>query len=101
MQRIRDWQNDYYDGDTETGEPGNMFAPCPLRDHHQVIREIIDDVGAVPTNPSAVAALEDDEYYRGMVEYGRRIDQLTREKWETEYLGEPASETVGVTRRQP
>jgi MoaA/NifB/PqqE/SkfB family radical SAM enzyme len=86
MSRIREWQQHYYDEGEHDGSPGNMFAPCPLRDHHEVIRDIIADVGAHPTNESAEIALQDDLYRKGMVEYGRRIQELTNDKWRRDFL---------------
>ncbi len=88
MQKIRKWQADYYDQGEPDGKPGNMLMPCPLRDHHQVIRDIIREAGARPTHESAREALEDEEYRRGMIAYGKRLAELTTPMWREEYLGE-------------
>lgn len=86
MKRIREWQSEYYDHGSDAGEPGNMLAPCPLRDHHQAICDIVAETGARPTNESALAALGDQEYHQRMIEYGQEIHERTRNIWEEQFL---------------
>jgi MoaA/NifB/PqqE/SkfB family radical SAM enzyme len=86
MKKIRNWQNDYYDHGGTDGHTGNILAPCPMKDHHAVIRGIIDEVGAEPTDDPAEDALSDQEYYERMVQYGKDVDALTREIWDQDYL---------------
>lgn len=87
MKKIRQWQADYYDTGGPDGDTGNMFAPCPMRDHHADIRVIIDEVGAEPTDDPAEDALSDKEYYEAMVRFGEELEAKTGEKWAKEYLG--------------
>lgn len=85
MKKIRSWQEEYYDHGGRDGGNGNILAPCPMRDHHAVMRGIIEEVGAEPTDDPAEHALEDKGYYDGMVAYGEKIASLTEEYWEREY----------------
>ncbi|TFG59971.1 MAG: radical SAM protein [Spirochaetales bacterium] len=87
FKKIRQWQNDYFDHGTDNSGRGNILTPCPMRDHHKMMRGIIDEVNAQPADENADEALEDREYYNGMVAYGEAIKEATREHWETEYLG--------------
>jgi len=87
MKKIRDWQNGYYDHGNNGNERGNMLAPCPIRDHHGELRAILEETGAKPADESAETALEDREYYEGMVKYGREVEEMTKLIWEKEYLG--------------
>jgi len=57
-----------------------------LRDHHADTRAIIDKMGARPLDKFAAKAMEDPTYYKGMVEYGRVIEEISRDIWEKEYL---------------
>lgn len=98
MAKIREWQEHYYDEGGADGTPGNMLTPCPLRDHHNSIREIIERAGARPTNESAREALGDDLYRKGMVEYGEAMEKLTDATWRREYLNQdrrPEDPTAG------
>ncbi|MGQ9632604.1 MAG: radical SAM protein [bacterium] len=85
FEAIRRWERDY-----SLKQPpdrvGNMIRPCPIRDHHAVMRDLIDRFGARPTDGAAEEALKDADYYRGLVEYGEKIEELTSSVWEEEYL---------------
>ncbi|MCK4542650.1 MAG: radical SAM protein [Spirochaetales bacterium] len=85
MKRIREWQKDYLT-DPETGFCKNMLTPCPIRDHHKSMREIIDETNAQPADKAAEIALNDKSYYVGMCRYGEAIGSITKNKWETEFL---------------
>jgi len=85
MKGIRKWQKAYIN-DSKPGRYGNMLIPCPIRDHHKDMREIIDECKANPVDEPAKHALEDKEYYRGMCLYDERIDAITDKTWEKEFL---------------
>jgi MoaA/NifB/PqqE/SkfB family radical SAM enzyme len=85
MKKIRQWQKDYFI-DCSTGHLGNLLAPCPIRDHHKQMRDIIDETHAHPADESAEIALQDSGYYRGMCQYGDKVNDLTGSFWENEYL---------------
>jgi len=82
---IRKWQYAYGFMKPPT-EVGNQITPCPIRDHHRVMRGIVEHHKAHPIDKSAASALTDNSYYKGLVGYGDRVRELTRETWKKEYL---------------
>jgi MoaA/NifB/PqqE/SkfB family radical SAM enzyme len=82
---VRKWQDEY--GFNTSGKNlNNWIAPCPYRDHHELIRKAVEQYRAKPADENAAEALQDPEYYKGMVEYGARFRKLTDEIWTKEYL---------------
>jgi len=82
---IRKWQYAYGFMKPPT-EVGNQIIPCPIRDHYGVMRGIVEHHKAHPIDESADAALNDKQYYEGMVDYGEQVRELTRDIWEKDYL---------------
>ncbi len=82
---IRSWQADYA-YNREPHEQGNLLRQCPIRDHHKAFYEMVLRNKAQPIDQSAREALEDEEYHRGLIEYGDRIGELTDPIWEKDYL---------------
>jgi len=82
---IRKWQSEYFN-DRPNHLKGNLLVPCPIRDHHEKMRTIIDKVNAVPIDESGAIALEDSAYRKGMAEYGDKIGCLSSHLWEKRYL---------------
>jgi hypothetical protein len=64
-----------------------QIVPCPIRDHHEVARELIVSCGATPINPEAAAALQDTTYHIGMQHYGHEMKVLTDPIWIEGYQG--------------
>jgi hypothetical protein len=87
FQGIRDWQREYGYGQQEPQQEGNWLRPCPIRDHHREFRALVDRYQAEPEDESARQALEDQEYYKGLVAYGVDIGEYSQEVWETDYIG--------------
>jgi len=83
FERIREWQASYLKGN---GHRGNLLAPCIIRDHHDVLRQIIGDTEPDPENEPAREALLDDDYKKGMIEYGKAYHDLSEPTWESQYL---------------
>jgi MoaA/NifB/PqqE/SkfB family radical SAM enzyme len=89
FKELREWQSRYA-GKTGAQPTGNMFAPCPMRDHHEVARDVLIRLGARPMHEDAAHALADPEYARRMIAYGEEVcrqldpiwqrDVVTREK---------------------
>jgi len=85
FKEIRHWQNEY--GYTNPqDETGNWIVPCPIRDHHKSAYEAVIKHDAKPCDIPAAEALSDDQYHRGLEDYGNKVDELTREIWERDYL---------------
>ncbi|MBE9506151.1 MAG: radical SAM protein [Chloroflexi bacterium] len=85
FKRIRKWQDEY--GFAQPAEAvQNWLCPCVIRDHFDVLRDAVLETGAKPINEEAAIALQDPEYRRGMVQYGRDIKRLTDPIWAAEYV---------------
>lgn len=101
--RIREWQRAYgFHGPTR--DTGNWLCPCAIRDHFDVFLRTALACGARPINEEARQALSDPAYEKAMVDYGRRMAELTDPIWEEEYLGNgrkpvQASEIAETTAR--
>jgi len=95
FQHIRRWQDEYGYAQTSAEKVGNWFCPCVIRDHYEVFLKAARETNAKPIDSEAEAALADPEYHRGLIEYGRQVDELTREIWEKEYI-EPERQTQTV-----
>lgn len=85
FERIREWQADYLKGN---GHRGNLLSPCIIRDHHDVLRQIISETEPDPENEPAHDALLDKKYAAGMIEYGKAYQDLTDSTWVNHYLRE-------------
>ena len=80
FEAIRRWQYDY------TSKQGNWLMPCAIRDHHEMCRRLLETYHPEPEDEMAAAALQDEDYHRGLVEYDRRLAELTEDIWRREYL---------------
>ncbi|RJQ43887.1 MAG: radical SAM protein [Anaerolineaceae bacterium] len=85
FEHIRTWQADYLKGN---GHRGNLLSPCIIRDHHDVLRQIIAETEPDPENEPARDALLDKDYMQGMIEYGKSYQELTDSIWQKHYLRE-------------
>lgn len=83
---VRRWQEAYSYRPKNPAKLGNQIRQCPIRDHYRMYRTIIRRNGARPIDSAAAEALEDEEYYRGMIAYDKRLQQLADPVWQKEYL---------------
>jgi MoaA/NifB/PqqE/SkfB family radical SAM enzyme len=82
---IRKWQNDYgYEQPPEKHK--NWIMPCCIRDHHKKFREIVKKCNAKGIDQPSNHALEDEEYYKGLIQYNKEFSDLTEEMWQKHYL---------------
>jgi MoaA/NifB/PqqE/SkfB family radical SAM enzyme len=86
LKAIRDWQMDYALSATCQEDHGNWIMPCPIRDHHDECRKLIDQYGAEPEDEMAAQALEDGNYYEGMLSYDEALHAALDPLWEEHYL---------------
>ena len=87
---VRNWQNSYgYKRPSDKVK--NYIVPCPIRDHYKLAYTAIMKTGAKPMDPNAAEALKDEEYRKGLIEYGKKVDVLTRPIWEKDFI-EPMRE---------
>jgi MoaA/NifB/PqqE/SkfB family radical SAM enzyme len=81
FRRIREWQAGYL---RDGGKVGNLFRPCPMRDHHAFAHRTIREFAASPMDEEAERALADPEYRRRMEEYDAEVGGLLDPFWEKE-----------------
>ena len=60
---LRKWQRTY--------KRGNMLSPCPNRDHHNILKQLITKYEPEPTDENARAALLDPDYSKGPMDYSK------------------------------
>jgi MoaA/NifB/PqqE/SkfB family radical SAM enzyme len=77
---IRKWQAEY-GYEQERGNTKNWLTPCPIRDHHSELYEIIKVNKVYPINEEAKQALKDEKYREGLIKYGKEVEKLTKEMW--------------------
>ncbi len=82
---IRDWQNAYRKRNGN-GKHGNLLAPCFIRDHHDVMRNIVAKDEPDPENEPAQDALLDRDYRDSMIQYGKDYQALSDPIWDEQYL---------------
>jgi MoaA/NifB/PqqE/SkfB family radical SAM enzyme len=85
---VRQWQRDYYHNEP-LDRKGSLIAPCPFRDHHASMRDIIDRSCARPIDDDGHAVLDDTHYGRQLANYGDRYRSISYPVWEASYLGRP------------
>lgn len=86
FESIRQWQNGY--GYAQPPDKvNNYIVPCPIRDHYEEARQIIDRFHLKPMDQPAAEALRDDEYRRRMAAYGKEVKALTEDIWLNEFVG--------------
>jgi MoaA/NifB/PqqE/SkfB family radical SAM enzyme len=88
--KLRNWQWDYSNEHkyTKGGHHGNLTMPCPIRDHYDEFFKILKEHNPEPIDENAQAAMEDPDYYKGMVAYNRDVAKLFEPIWENEYMKE-------------
>jgi len=93
MVRIREWQNEY--GYAQPAEQvHNWLCPCVVRDHFDVLHKAVLETGARPTTEGAAAAIHDPEFYRGMINYDRALEELTAPIWSRDYAEQKMSKAA-------
>ncbi|MEN8692585.1 MAG: radical SAM protein [Desulfobacterales bacterium] len=80
---IRDWQEEYVNGD---GEHGNWLVPCPIRDHNAQFRSWLRKHEPDPVDENAAQALLDPDYACGMDAYDEAYQALSSGVWKRYYL---------------
>jgi len=83
---VRRWQEAYSYRPKSPSKLGNQIRQCAIRDHYRMYRTLIRRYGARPIDPTAAEALQDEDYYRGMLAYDKRFQELADPVWEREYL---------------
>jgi MoaA/NifB/PqqE/SkfB family radical SAM enzyme len=92
MKNGRQWIYDY--GQAKPENPNNWLMPCSIRDHYANFRENILPNHAKGETKEAEESLKDPNYYNTLVEYDKRLEELTEDIWEKEYMKQYNTEQV-------
>ena len=84
MKNGRKWIREY--GQAHPDNPNNWLMPCSIRDHYDNFRRNILPNHAKGETEEAEESLNDNEYYRRLVQYDKELDELTQDIWEEEYM---------------
>jgi hypothetical protein len=84
---IRQWQKDYA-LNKKPDEMGNWLIPCPIKDHYDMMKKLLNKYQPKPIDEAAQKALKDSEYQKSMERYGQEVAKATDPIWEKDYLRE-------------
>jgi MoaA/NifB/PqqE/SkfB family radical SAM enzyme len=65
----------------------NLLRPCKIIDHPEVLREIVDEVGARETCEGARTVLDDPVLRAFLDDYSEKWGAIADRAWETDYKG--------------
>ncbi len=82
---IRKWQDEYAYKQPKDRK-GNLLRPCIIRDHYGIYYRLLKCYRPKPIDEAAMEILSDDEYREKLIAYGEKVEKLTRDIWEREYL---------------
>ncbi len=82
---IRKWQDEYAYKQPKD-KKGNLIRTCAIRDHYRMYYELLKCHNPCPIDEDAREALKDEEYREKLTAYGEKIEELTKDIWEKEYL---------------
>lgn len=87
FEAIRKWQDEYA-YQKKGDETGNWLRPCPIRDHHKIAMEAIEEHRAKPEDEETEKWLHDQKLHQGLVAFDERLAKLMDPYWEKIYLKE-------------
>jgi MoaA/NifB/PqqE/SkfB family radical SAM enzyme len=82
---IRKWEHSYV-LDTPPESMGNAIIPCAIRDHFDMMHELVRQTGAKLSDEQADLATRGREVGQNLLSYGKRIAEVTNDVWQKEYL---------------
>lgn len=77
---LRGWQHAYKD------QQRNGLAPCPNRDHHDELEQLLREYEPEPTDTNASETLTDPEYTKRLKVYNQEFEALTNDIWQKHYV---------------
>lgn len=86
MKNGRKWQKEMGHGYDHPDNPNNWLMPCSIRDHYENFYHNILTEDARGESEEAEESRNDNEYYRRLVEYDEKLEELTKDIWENEYM---------------
>lgn len=82
---LRKWHHSYI-LDRPPEKMGNMLAECAIRDHYQMLNRVVKKHHAKPEDEAASQALNDEDYRKKMIEYGKKLKNIMDPVWNKFYL---------------
>jgi MoaA/NifB/PqqE/SkfB family radical SAM enzyme len=82
---IRKWEWSYV-LDTPPDRMGNAITPCAIRDHYDMMNDLVHRTGARLSDEQSDLAVKGPEFGQCLINYGRRVAAVTDEVWQKEYL---------------
>jgi MoaA/NifB/PqqE/SkfB family radical SAM enzyme len=88
FKKIRDWQVAYGYGRNfeDSKNIRNWMMPCPIRDHYEEFRPVLDEFRPKPLDENAAHALTDPDYRKGLIAYNKAVAALLDPIWNNEYM---------------
>jgi len=86
--KLRSWQWEYSNEKKfrKGSWHGNWMMPCPIRDHYDQFHKMLKEYSLEPVDENAQEAMQDPEYYQGMVAYNRAVAKLFEPIWKSRYM---------------
>ncbi|MGB9629349.1 MAG: radical SAM protein, partial [Thermodesulfobacteriota bacterium] len=85
FKEIRKWQSQYAYG-KPPAEQENLILPCPIRDHHKDLYEILRSHPTIrPADEPAREAKENQRYHENLISYDQHLRKVIDPIWEREY----------------
>ncbi|MGQ9778215.1 MAG: radical SAM/SPASM domain-containing protein [Thermodesulfobacteriota bacterium] len=85
FKEIRKWQSHYAYGKPPI-EQDNLILPCPIRDHHKDLYEILKNHATIqPADEPAREVKEDPAYHENLINYDQLLRKVIDPIWEEEY----------------
>lgn len=94
FKEIRKWQSQYAYG-KPPHEQENLILPCPIRDHHKDLYEILKNCSTIePSDHSAKEIKEDPVYHERLIHYDKLLQKVINPVWEKEYREDRLSKHI-------
>ncbi|MCD6442163.1 radical SAM protein [bacterium] len=82
---IRQWQKDYA-LDKKPNEMGNWLIPCAIKDHYDMMDQLLKQYKPKPIDKPAEKVLNNSKYQKGLKQYGKKVAKAIDPIWQKEYL---------------
>ena len=90
---IRTWQKDY--GYMQPRDKvGNRLMPCPIRDHHKEMLNILRENNVKSLDPYAEEALKSDLYHEQLIGYDKKLAHVFDPVWDEDFVNHKKAEKV-------
>ena len=88
---VRNWQKNY--GYMQHRDKvGNRLMPCPIRDHHNEMLNILRKNNVKALDPFAEEALKSDLYHEQLIEYDKKLAHVFDPVWECDFVNHKIAE---------